>query len=73
MPTYLQQRELQLCLKHLCREAIRKRLICVKPHLHLFDRVFNTGLPSLLAKYLIYDMSLENECVTMDTEKELMQ
>ena len=61
VPAYLRQRELQLCLKHLCREAIRKCLIHVQPHLHLFDRVFDIGLPSLLTKYLVYDMSLEND------------
>ena len=69
IPEYLQQRELQLCLKHLCREAIRNRLIFVKPHLHLFDRVFDTGLPNLLAKYLIYNMSLGGIGVAMDIDQ----
>ena len=68
LPEYLQQQELKLCLKHLCREAIRKRLIFTKPHLHLFDRVFDTGLSNILAKYLIYNMSLEKEIVGMEID-----
>ena len=34
-----------LDLKHLCRDAIRKHLLAVDPHTHLFGRVHETGTP----------------------------
>ena len=46
------------CLQHLCREAIRKYLINLDPHTHLFGRVPRLGLPTLLAEYLLYNVSL---------------
>ena len=39
------------CLKHLCRETIRRHLINLDPHMHLFG--------TILAEYLLYDVSLE--------------
>ena len=48
-----------LDLKHLCREAIRKHLIDVDPHEHLFGRIPELGLPSLVTEYLLYDYSLD--------------
>ena len=46
-------------LKHLCRQAIRKHLIKLNPHLHLFNRLPKFQLPKLLTDYLLYDMSLD--------------
>ena len=51
----------KLSLKHLCREAIRKHLLKLDPHTHLFGRVPRLGLPSLVTKYLLYDMSLDDD------------
>ena len=59
MADYLPQIQIKFNLKHLCREAIRKHLLKLDPHTHLFDRVPRLGLPSLLTEYLLYDMSLD--------------
>ena len=48
------------CLQHLCRETIRKHLISLDPHKHLFGRVPRLGLPTLLTDYLLYDVSLDD-------------
>ena len=58
MPEFLKQADLNLCLKHACREAVRNHLIGLNKHLHLFHRVYQLGLPTLLASYLVYYMSL---------------
>ena len=39
IPKCLQHKELKFCLKHLCREAIRKHRINQDPHTHLFGRI----------------------------------
>ena len=36
----------RLHLKHICREAIRKHLLNLDPHTHLFGRVPRLGLPT---------------------------
>ena len=59
IPGFLQLDELRLCLKHLCREAIRKHLIDIDPHEHLFGRIPRLGLPDSISSYLLYDISLE--------------
>ena len=64
VPEYLFHKELQMCLKHLCREAIRKHLLDVNPHEHLFGRVTMLGLPMLLTNYLVYEMSLDDQIST---------
>ena len=48
-----------LILSHLCRGAIRKRLLDVDPHVNLLIRVPKIGLPSRLTKYLLFDVSLD--------------
>ena len=58
VPNYLLNTELKFCLKHLCREAIRKHLLHLDPHTHLFGRVPRLRLPSLVAEYLLYDQTL---------------
>ena len=50
-----------LSLKHLCRKIIRKHLINIGPHQHLFGRIPGLGLPSTIVKYLLYNMSLNEE------------
>ena len=57
-PKYLDLSELELCLKHICREAIRSHFLEINPHLHLFDRVPPLGLPTSLSEYVLYHVSL---------------
>ena len=57
-PEYLDLSELELCLKHICREAIRSHFLEINPHLHLFDRVPPLGLPTSLSEYILYHVSL---------------
>ena len=45
--------------KHLCREAIREHLIHLDPHTHLFGRIPQLQLPSVLSKYLLCYLSLD--------------
>ena len=59
VPEFLLNNDLKLCLKHLCREAIRKHLIDLDPHENLFNRIPKLGLPSLVNEYLLYDVSLD--------------
>ena len=62
-----------LSLKHLCREAIRKHLLELDPHSHLFGRVPKLGLPTLLNEYLLYDVTFENDdqnCSNCEEEEE---
>ena len=50
----------QLSLKHLCREFLRKHLIVSNSGLNLFVSVPQLKLPSLVEKYLLYNVSLED-------------
>ena len=59
VPDYLKPPELNL--KHLTMEAIRKHLINIDPHQHLFGRIPQLGLPPSLTKYLLYNVSLDDE------------
>ena len=45
-------------LKHMSRQVIRKHLIDVDPHTHLFGRIPQLPLPSALKEYLLYNISL---------------
>ena len=49
VPDYLKPPELNL--KHLSREAIRKHVINIDPHQHLFGRIPQLGLSSSLSIY----------------------
>ena len=53
---YLHKRE--ICLKEFCRETIRKHLLNLDPHTHLFYRVPRLGLPTSLTQYLLFNISL---------------
>ena len=68
IPDFLLFKDLGFCLKHLCREAIRKHLISLDPHTHLFGRIPRLGLPGALKEYLMYDMSLDDESDTNSTK-----
>ena len=54
-------KEIKPGLSHLCREAIRSRLLKLDPHKNLFHRIprLEGILPIQLIEYLLYDMSLE--------------
>lgn len=67
---YLFFDDLKLCLKHKCREAIRKHLLDLDPHSHLFGRIPQLGLPSLLTEYLLYDQTLEDDDNVMKANSE---
>ena len=68
VPDYLLFKDLKLCLKHLCRRAVRKHLLNVDPHTHLFGRVPRLPLPSLVSDYLLYDLSLETDSEDNDDD-----
>ena len=59
IPEVLKFEDEKLELKHICREAIRKHLLKLDPHQHLFGRVPRLGLPSILTEYLLFNQSLE--------------
>ena len=61
VPEYLFRRDLRLRLEHMSREAIRKHLIKVNRHSHLFSRIPQLPLPSALTQYLLYYMTVEND------------
>ena len=48
-----------LCFKDICRRGIREHLLQMS-RVNLFVRVPHLGLPPSLAKYLLYDVSLES-------------
>ena len=58
IPRYLSSMNQRLNLKHMCREAIRKYLINLNPHFHLFNRVPELETPSTLKDFLLYNISL---------------
>ena len=52
--------EEQMNLMHLCREAIRNHLLQMSP-VNLFVQVPQLGLPNSLQKYLLYNVSLDDD------------
>ena len=61
IPEFLQHNDIKMQLKHMTRQAIRKHLINLDLHAHLFDRIPQLPLPSALKSYLLYNMSLESD------------
>ena len=72
IPKYFTELKENLDLKHLCREAIRKHLIDLDPHKHLFGRIPQLGLPSLVTEYLLYDCSLDPKAIICDNSDEIV-
>ena len=66
IPDVLLEETLKLNLKHMCRETIRKHLLSLDPHSHLFGRVPRLGLPVSLTSYLLYNCSLNIQSETPD-------
>ena len=50
-------------LQNLCRAAIRKHLLHLDPHTHLFYRVPRLGLHTSLVEYLLYNTSIDESSV----------
>ena len=71
IPEYFTELKENLDLKHPCRQAIRKHLIDVDPYVHLFGRIPQLGLPSIVTEYLLYDYSLESETGTYAPDNNL--
>ena len=61
VPKELKFENEKLELKHICREAIRKHLLKLDPHQHLFFRIPKLELPSLITEYLLFNMSLDTD------------
>ena len=62
VPEYIQElKEPILCLKHICREVIRKHLMDLDPEENLFIRIPQLNLPNVVSEYLLYDMSLDDD------------
>ena len=59
IPEFLKLEEPDIQLQSICRKAIRKHMIRVNPHLHLFARIPELGLPTPLTEYLLYDVELK--------------
>ena len=57
IPDFLLYNDLDLCLNHLCREAIRKHLLQMS-QVNLFIRIPELGLPSLIIDFLLYGEEL---------------
>ena len=68
VPKYFTELKERLDLKHLCREAVRKHLINLDPHEHLFGRIPQLGLPSIVTEYMLYDCSLESKISVSDID-----
>ena len=51
---FVSMTKFQMNLMDICRKAIRKHLLHLDPHSHLFGRVPQLGLPPSLEKYLMF-------------------
>ena len=68
IPKYFTELKENLDLKHLCRAAIRKHLIDLDPHEHLFLRIPQLGFPSILTEYMLINCSIDSDDETDDEE-----
>ena len=68
IPDCLRFNDIKLNLKHICREAMRKHLLNLDPHTHLFGRVPRLELPSLMTEYLLYNQTLDDDVNSEDTD-----
>ena len=59
MQGVLQLTDVRMQLKHICREAIRKHLLELDPHQHLFGKIPLLGQPEIIQEYLLYNETLE--------------
>ena len=69
LEAYLSREEQdETSLKHMCRESIRDHLIKTDPHRNLFLAVPKLDIPSSLSSYLLYDVSLDDEYVHVESD-----
>ena len=61
MRSLLNESESELCLKHLCRNTIRKHLLELDSNGNLFVKVKKLGLPAVLGHYLLYNLSMDGD------------
>ena len=67
---YLSQEDQdETSLKHVCRESIRDHLIKTNRNRNLFIAVPKLDIPSSLASYLLYDVSLDDEYVHVESDE----
>ena len=71
LPDYLLYRPLELNLKHMCREIIRKHLLGMSP-VNLFCRAPRIGFPLIITEYLLYDVSLGQDEDDKDEDEDNM-
>ena len=74
VPDYLKPSSEEICLKNICREAIREHLLQISD-INLFPRVSQLPLPQLMTSYLLYDVTLDddeetNEDICSDTNSD---
>lgn len=60
VPAIVKSEQQTVGLKHFCRKSIRNYLISKNPTEHLFQQIPKLGLPTILAKYLLYNTSIED-------------
>ena len=70
VPEYLRFTGERLELRHLCREAIRNHLLHLDPDHHLFNRIPELNLPSLLTEYLLFNVRLEYQGAEQGDEEQ---
>ena len=58
VPDFLLYESFTFSLKGRCRQVIRKHLLDLDPHKHLFYRVPKLGLPPTLSEYLLCNMTI---------------
>ena len=68
IPDCLKFEDSKLQLKHICREAIRKHLLDLDLHQHLFGRIPKLGLPSALNRCLLFNETLDDDKSLDDDE-----
>ena len=69
LEAYLSREEQdETSLKHMCRESIRDHLIKTDRHRNLFLSVPKLDIPSSLSSYLLYDVSLDDEYVYVESD-----
>ena len=57
----LKEEEDEMSLQAMCRKSIRKYLLDLNPHLSLFQRVPNLGLPGKLIKFMYFEADIDDD------------
>ena len=70
IPDYILHESFAFSLKVTCRHVIRKRLLDLNPHRHLFYRVPRLGLPLTLSEYLLYNVTIGQPITASETNRD---